>query len=454
MTAGWETSTGDKPSPPQNGMAFSPYEIGVYDLRWDNPALLSANTAWSIVGVNVYRSDASDRGPYRRVNEVPVGGSFYRDRTVNVLVRQEVVDFDSSWVNKGDASNSRRWSFRSKCPMVKKDGRGVFANSPSDLVVEIAGEPVEVQQVFGRTGEVILTNHATYDIGREKYADPTTIDENTTVTVSYYRNKNLTPGVALDRKVFYRLTTVATTENGLVETALETCPPITPTAVEELDYIWREAIRRNQWILQQGGERVKVFVRKTTGTLCSCGMDDKDLEYNKQASQRCRLCFGTGYVGGYEGPYDIIIAPEDGDRRVAQTPTGRRTEMQYEVFMGPSPMVTMRDFIVKQTNERYSIGAVRRPTNRGNVLQQHFTIGIVDQQDVRFKVPIDGTSSMVFPETRYSHSAVAPAAGQHEHSPPFPVGADSTTPMQTEKGNFPDETEKRGRTPVWDNIEK
>ena len=435
-------------------MAFSPYKVGVYDLRWDDPSLLSANTQWTILGANIYRSDASDRGPYRRVNEVPVGTNFFRDRTVNVLVKREVVDFNSSWVHKGDAPNNRRWSFRSKHPMVKQDGRGVFASAPSDVTVEINGEVVEVHSVFGRTGEVVLANVQQYDVGREKHKPSVVIDDGTVVTVSYYRNKNLTPGTALDRKVFYRITTVAITEDGLVETALENCPPVTPTAIEELDYIWKEAIRRNQWILQQGGERVKVFIRKTTGRHCSCGMDEKDLEYSKQPNSRCKVCFGTGYVGGYEGPYETIVAPEDGDRRVSQMPQGRRVELQYEVFMGPSPMVTMRDFIVKQTNERYSIGAVRRPSNRGNVLQQHFTIGLLDEGDARYQVPIDGTSSLTYPETRFSHSAVAPAQGQHAHSPPHPVGPDATTPMVTEKGNFPDETEKRGRTPVWDNIEK
>lgn len=454
MSAGWEASTSDRPKPPMNCMAFSPYKVGVYDLRWDDPSLLSANTQWTVLGANIYRSDASDRGPYRRVNEVPVGTNFFRDRTVNVLVKREVVDFNSSWVHKGDAPNNRRWSFRSKHPMVKQEGRGVFASAPSDVTVEINGEVVEVDSVFGRTGEVVLANVQKYDVAREKHKPPVVIDENTVVTVSYYRNKNLTPGTALDRKVFYRITTVAITENGLVETALENCPPVTPTAIEELDYIWKEAIRRNQWILQQGGERVKVFIRKTTGRHCSCGMDEKDLEYTKQPNSRCKVCYGTGFVGGYEGPYETIVAPEDGDRRVSQMPQGRRVELQYEVFMGPSPMVTMRDFIVKQTNERYSIGAVRRPSNRGNVLQQHFTIGLLDEGDARYQVPIDGTSSLTYPETRFSHSAVAPAQGQHAHSPPHPVGPDATTPMVTEKGNFPDETEKRGRTPVWDNIEK
>ena len=97
---------------------------------------------------------------------------------------------------------------------------------------------------------------------------------------------------------------------------------------------------------------------------------------------------------------------------------------------------------------------MRRPTNRGNILQQHFNIGALDQADVRFDVPIDGVSGLTFPETRYSHSAVAPAAGQHPHDPPHPVGPDATHPMVTEKSGHSDENEPRGRTPVWDNQNK
>ena len=62
-------------------------------------------------------------------------------------------------------------------------------------------------------------------------------------------------------------------------------------------------------------------------------------------------CYGTGFVGGYEGPIDIIIAPDDADRRVTQTPNGRRLEHQYEVWIGPTPMLSQRDFIVKQESE-------------------------------------------------------------------------------------------------------
>jgi len=452
VVAGWEPSSGERPTPPANCMVTSPYEVGVYDLRWDDPSTLTANSVWNVVGVNVYRSDASDRGPFRRLNEYPVGGGFYRDATDNALVRREVVAWDEGWSSRGESANSGRWKLKTRWPMVKQDGQAIPADSPTDVMVEVDGVVAEIHEVLGTTGEVILVNTPIYDEALQKNRPPVVpTGPDSKVTVTYYRSANLTPGVALERKVFYRITTVAATDDGLVETELEQCPPITPTAVEELDYIWREAIRRNQWILQQGGERVKLFVRKQSGVSCDCGLDPHTREFTGQPSNRCERCFGTGWLGGYEGPYEIIVAPDDSERRVAQTPTGRRVEHTYEVFMGPSPMVTMRDFIVKQTNERYSVGAVRRPTNRGNILQQHFNIGLLDEGDIRYRIPMDGTEALVWPETRYSHSAVAPAAGQHPHDPPHPVGPDATTPMGTEKGDHADENEKRGRTPVWSN---
>ncbi|MEL7339736.1 MAG: Hint domain-containing protein, partial [Bacteroidota bacterium] len=119
-------------------------------------------------------------------------------------------------------------------------------------------------------------------------------------------------------------------------------------------------------------------------------------------------CFGTGYVGGYEGPYDMIIVPDDAERRISQLMTGRRLEHSYEVWTGASPLLTQRDFIVKQTNERYSVGGVRRPSARGNVMQQHFTIAYLDEQDIRYQVCVNDPAALPWPETR--HANVPPLA--------------------------------------------
>jgi hypothetical protein len=423
-----------------------------------------SNSRWSIVGVNVYRSDNGERGPYVRINKFPIGSLCCRDFTDNVLVEDEVVQWDGSWVSKGDSPNDKRWAFRTYfCPIVKPNvtpARGnanhmvaTHANAPSDVVLKIDGVVVPVDDVFGPNGEVTLINQPAWDLARQRTIPPVlpAADGSSEVTVTYWYNRNLVR-TDLDRttQVFYRLTTVAldpSSPSGYVETPLAYSPPVSVSQVESPDYIWREGVRRNNWILQQGGERVKLFKRKVSGIVCPCRIDERTFEYLRQVSNTCVTCFGTGFVGGYDGPIDIIVAPDDADRRVSQTPNGLHLEHTYEVWTGPSPVVTQRDFIVKQTNERYAIGPVRRPSSRGLALQQHFNIGYLDEQDVRYRIPLDGIRDLPWPQTRNTdpNSPCDP-------SPPYPVGFDyQATPMETEKGNIPDEREQRGRTPVWAN---
>ena len=464
--SGWGPSPGNQPLPPQNGSVVSPYIKGVLDINWEAPSLLAKNSVYTVVGVNIYRSDASDRGPFYRINEFPIGGTFYRDWTQNVQVTETVIWTD--WTYKADGPNTRQWSFSTKQrPIVKQVpeppyDRPTPANMPTDVTLTIDGVDVPVHSVFGPTGEIVLINQSTFNVATEKNDAPALPTETSIVEISYWSNRNHIRS-SLDTSLFYRLTTViidSTTPSGYRETDLEWCKPILTSAVEDMDYIWREAVRRNAWILQQGGERVKVFIRKTVGVPCDCGLNPRTKEYLGQHSQRCKICYGTGIVGGYEGPYEAIIAPDDFERRISQGMTGRRKEHTGEVFMGPSPVVTQRDFIVKQTNERYSIGPARRPTNRGNMLQQHFNIAYLDEQDIRNDVPIDGADGYARPQTRYGFRQYPSMPVDGELSTPastepdqaaYPEGPDAQTPMQTDKQPWASGTQQRGRTPVWEN---
>lgn len=416
------------------------------------------NTKWNILGVNIYRSDTGERGPYFRVNRVPVGTTFYRDRTDVVEVPDEIIPWNGGWVFQGNAPNSgSAYRIRTRySPMVKREGNAIPADSPFDVEVYVNGERVPVAGVFGQTGEIDLSMQAVWNPVAENWDSPPVPDENSSVVVRYYYRRLQELQNTLDRrfKVFYRIATVAVdptgkSPTGLVETPLEYCPPISPMESEQLDYIWREAIRRNRWILEQGGERVKLFLRRTNGNPCPCHWDPKLLAFSKQPLNSCLECYGTGWIGGYEGPYDIIIGPDESERRVTQTPNGRRLENSYEVWIGPTPVVSQRDFIVKQNGERFSIGPARRTQVRGRTLQQAFQIAYLDTGDIRYTVPMGALERLPWPQTRFTN----PEDSSCEDAPPYPVGADyQATPMATEKASVPDRREQRGRTPVWQNI--
>lgn len=451
------------PLPPQNVNLINPLIKGAFDLRWDDPRLMSHNSTFDVIGVNIYRSTASDRGPYDIVNALPIGGNYYRDQTEEFLVEDEVVDWASSYLTKGEAKDHFEYKIRTAHKISKRGFNDVYGNSPDDVVLKVDGRVVPVHSVFGVSGEVMMINTPYLDPITQKHIGPFLPDENTQVTITYYAKGHIIT-TALDQKTFYRIASVAVDPSDpqkTIETPLELCEPINNMDVEKVDWIWREAIRRNAYILDQGGERALLFVRKTAGLKCYCGWDVESVEYSKQPSQRCLTCYGTGIVGGYEGPYEIMIAPDETERRISQTPNGRRKEHTYEVWIGPTPVVSQRDFIVKQTNERYSIGPVRRPTNRGVFLQQHFNIGYLDEQDIRYSFPID-LSALSYPQTRtqdtpqgvegYYATPLRPSG--YEYPPVVGIGENLVSPMITEDNKQSIENAKRGRTPAWAHTNK
>lgn len=425
------------PLPPLNLDVIQGFDadLNAFDIRWDDPSQLAGNNDWEILGVNVYRSHDSELGPYYRLNDTPIGATFYRDETIN----EEVVDEDVTdqfIASGGDDDEAGRWVFRtSTYPIVQSDSEGIPAEHPEDVVVKIDGVEVMAAAVYGATGEVELRTDQSYDSATNSLVDPILPKPDSTVTCSYHYSLNATFH-ELNWKVFYRVTVVGRRDwdGELRETPLKWTEAKTVHHMENMDYIWREGLRRNSWILDQGGERVWVFIRKWTGEVCDCW--DEDYKHPRNGHLRC---YGTGIVGGYEGPYEIKVAPPDAEQRISIDQHGFNLEQVYEVWTGPTPMLSQRDFIVKQNGERYTIGPVRMPTNRGNVLQQHFSIDWLDGNDIRYKVPIVGTSDLDYPETRTDD---------------WDDEEDIDYPQVTDKEETTDSIEERGRTPTYENITK
>lgn len=430
------------PAPPTNLFLTSGFEPGVVDLVWDDPANLRLNSRFHICGVNLYRSFDSEFGPYDRITTLPVGGIFWRDQTDNVLIENEEVA-DDHWVLRGAPTAGVRGVRYVFCtqqrPIVKPGSQATPADSRNEVIVRVNGVEAAILRVDGHKGEIEL-DPTLYPNVSTQNLDPAVLPGSSdTTTVTYRYNRSLVR-TDLSQRIFYRATTVGVPvllpieqaqPQDLKETPLERAVLTSSFEIEKLDYIWREAVRRNRWILSQGGERVRVFIRKQVGVPCLCTSTKPQ---HKQPQNDCEQCYGTGILGGYEGPYDIVIAPDDAERRIAQRDIGRTVEHVYEVWTGPTPLLSQRDFIVKLNGDRYSIGPVRMPTNRGMILQQHFSIGHLDEQEIRYRVPMNDPRGLVVNQL----TPVIPP----EHLPP----------ERTDKPNIPDEREIRGRTKTWSNI--
>lgn len=447
-----EKAPPDWPLPPQNAFVFNAGP-GTLDIHWDSPALLLNNANWQIVGVNIYRAFDSEWGEFEKINSYPIGAVFYRDSSEARLEIDE--DVSGRFLSMGD----RRESFRSELlsenafqlqprhpgsmylfkttywPIVKESADLAPADSPNDVTVRIDGYDVRPLRVYGETGEIELNARPYFNPVTKRMEEPLLPHPTSTTTVTYRHSRTLITNT-YGLRIFYRLTTVALRDGEFVETPVDAVKSIHPGEVSNLNYIWKEAVRRNRWILEQGGERVKVYIRKWVGRKCGCWDIDRKISRND-----CPSCWGTSIVGGYEGPFDIIIAPQDSPHKLAQLIQGIGRQHQYDVWTGPSPLVSTRDFIRKQNGDLYSIGEVAMPSNAGNVLQQMFPINLIPPSDVRYQIPLAGLEALGFPETR---------APDFEGHPNMPAGAEY--PMITNDPGQAKERERRSRTVADANI--
>lgn len=444
------------PLPPYNVMAIRSHVPGVVDLRWDDPKALPQNLKFPIRGVNVYRSFDSHFGPFVRLNSTPIQANFWRDQTELEWVHEEIVP-DSRWIWRGDSPTAEpHWRpsyvFRTEfSPIVSASPIGVAApvrgisnptylitSNPRDVIVTIDGTPVVPSGVGGARGEISLPVLDGRDPLTEQIVPPLLPGSNSVVRVSYWKPGNVVR-TDLFNRIFYRITTVAEVDGELVETPLtsEQITTATPHETEPLDYIWKEAVRRNRWIAYQGGERVKVFIRKTNGILCSC----VDLNGTRTPKTDCLTCFGTSIRGGYEGPYEIMIPPNESPKALRRTEKGKELSHVRSVWTGPVPLLSQRDFLLHQNGERFALGPITPYTARGSILQQHFDISVLGELDIRYQVPISGTDDLVYPQSRCS----SPTGGEY--------ATDALLyPQITEDSNVPDGHEHRGRTPTFENI--
>jgi hypothetical protein len=330
---------------------------------------------------------------------------------------------------------------------------GTPSVSPADVVVTINGVVVPVHRVIGEIGQVSLLEF--YEVNPitgnwEVNASPTEDAEVLVSYISYFPSDRVRLGV--NKRDYYRIATVAEdpSTGELYETPLEQCAPFSDREIEVVDYMWREGIRRNNWILDQGGERVKLFIRKVSGEPCACADFDREtLIYAKQPDSICKGCFGTGIRGGYDGPYDIIVGPDEGEQAVTQEMQGRRKTHNYGVWIGPTPVVGQKDFIVKQNNDRYSIGPVTISSNRGNILHQAFNISYLDSTDIRYSVPILGVP-VTWGDVNYTYNPTRDTYDARSDAK-YPVTPDTAYPMGSGRADKPDEFEVKGRTGTFEN---
>lgn len=436
------------PLAPKNVHVTSPFLIGAIDIRWDTPTSYAEHNGYEVLGVNVYRaydtpegdlkSDSNPSGVYEKLNDNPVGALYFRDETREITVDREDPAAGGRIIQGTNAS--RDWIIKTfHRPIVIPGTNGSIADHPNHVKVEIRITELDefvtvpAYKVIGETGEIFLIKSKVYNHVTNRLDDPVLpdFDRGGEIRVTYTHINNHIQ-MDINRRIYYKVTTVMYDDenDALKETPLREAQAVSLYDMEKIDWVWAEAIRRNRWILEQGGERVKVFIRKWSGEKCVCWREDYGI-----SKSDCRFCYGTGYVGGYEGPYDIIIAPPESEKMVQLMDLGLHVSYDFQTWTGPYPLLNDRDFVVRQNNERFSIGRVNPTGSRGAIYQQSFMLSPLDRGDARYSVPIDGGITVPVAWNAYREDRPSDAS-----------------PVMPQKPGVPDQYRLQGRTVTFENI--
>lgn len=418
------------PFPPKNVSINSGYSPSTYDIHWTDPTEVQPNVGYHVYGVNIYRSFDAPFSRIEKLNQSPLGGNFFRNSLHSRLVLNENVS--GCYLTRADTNPNRDYIFAtSNKPLDIYVPLSNLTDLHLAMFVTINGVPARIKYIDGINGQVTLDSAPVIDPISNKVS-PAILPRNPDdVTLASYRYVSDNFDMTLVGRVYYHVTTVGLdlVSGHVVETPFDRCFTVNNFEIEPLNWIWKEAIRRNHWILDQAGERVKVYIRRQNGYKCGCYSSD-----HGQSKSDCVVCYGTGIVGGYDGPFDYIMSPDDGVKNISQSNRGRTNNHTYDVWGPPMPVLSQRDFMVKSNGDRYGFSGVRVPSSRGMQLQQFFTVSYLDHSDIRYKVPVIDTAHLKFPETRYIKTAQGNAL-----------------PMMTNSGLIPSELQYRGGTVAYEN---
>jgi len=255
--------------------------------------------------------------------------------------------------------------------------KSALASQPEFVKVWIDGIRARIKSIYGLEGEIVLDTERYWDNISRQYVYPPVPSESSTVKVTYsVRGHDV--DYSLRKPLYYKVTL----EHDCGETDLRYAKAVTLQG-DALDWMYAEGLRRNQWLLDQAGERVLLFVKSRAGQRCECY--ELNERTHRQPKNKCKICYGTGFIPPYAKPVCITISPLMAEQKLMQTDRGMRLDYVTEVWTITPHILNQRDFIVRKDGTILGIGPLTVPEVRGRRLeQQHFTIQPVDRSDIRY----------------------------------------------------------------------
>ena len=360
--------------------------VGTHDLWW-------ADSTDAKKGYNIYRA-FDHPSNWQKLNKSPWLGHFYRDMTTLVQTTYTVQPQD--FIEKGEIG---QWVIRLPEPPYStvRNGRAVVCNSPDDVqvIVSVSGQPsidgltLRPTSVngFDRTVTMLVDNTlaeggAVIATALVSTTDVSVADYNaiTSWQVVYNKLTNYVDIYAALNRTYYTVVPI----NGKGEEIHTPGAPNTivknTQEIDAIDWVYEEMVRRNQFLFGCTGEPAFIMFRMWRGERCGC------VYGSEQPKTACPVCYETGFVGGYIGPYDFLFVPPDSAQSMELNEGGIKVTRTSRSYMTRTPIIQNGDLILRANGDIMVISDVVYKMPKGVILQQDFTVSLLPPGDTRYLI--------------------------------------------------------------------
>ena len=145
---------------------------------------------------------------------------------------------------------------------------------------------------------------------------------------------------------------------------------------------------RYKWLLSMGGERILLYKKKFTGDKCP-NYDPIRKRDGDHSVENPEICFGTGIVGGYFKPVEIVVSLISGGQEQAVIEEwGRRRIYTPRSWTLWEPLLTNGDILVRRNGQRLWITDVYQRRWKHFVTRQDFNTTEVERNHPIYRIPV------------------------------------------------------------------
>lgn len=182
-------------------------------------------------------------------------------------------------------------------------------------------------------------------------------------------------------RYWYKVSTVCEFFDGsFVESKLS--QPVTYEVKNENKW-FNKMNERNMWILKNDAVLMDLYIRKTEGEHCpKCWNDIR----GQSANNNCKVCFGTGFIGGYEPVFQLYVRQKPVNTQVDVSTEGYAYNNAPGAWTISSVQIRNRDLLINPQGRIFAVTSSHINHAAGYYFHQELQMKEIDPTDNRYNI--------------------------------------------------------------------